>query len=97
VINAKAVIGNHCNVAHNVTIGQANRGRLKGYPTIGNRVWMGTGCTIVGNIQIGDDVLIAPNSYVNVDVPANSLVIGNPCRIVPKENPTEGYINHLLT
>jgi serine O-acetyltransferase len=96
VINSKAKIGKNCNIAHNVTIGQSNRGKLKGYPTIGDRVWIGTGSVIVGNITIGSDVLVAPNSFVNRDVPANSLVIGNPCKIISKENPCEGYIFNIL-
>jgi serine O-acetyltransferase len=33
---------------------------------------------------------------VNFDVPGNSIVIGNPAKIIPKENPTEDYINHIL-
>ena len=96
VVSPKAKIGKNCNIAHNVTIGMANRGRLKGFPTIGNNVWMGAGSVIVGNITIGDNVLIAPNSFVNVDVPPFSIVLGNPCKIVPKENTTEGYIQYIL-
>ncbi len=96
VINGNAKIGKNCNIAHNVTIGQANRGKLKGFPTIGDNVWMGTGSVIVGNINIGSNVLIAPNSFVNVDVEDNSLVLGNPCKVVKKENPCEGYINFIL-
>lgn len=80
---------------HCVTIGQANRGKLKGAPTIGDQVWIGTGAVVVGNITIGSNVLIAPNSFVNMDVPDYSLVIGNPAVIRPHQNPTEGYINHL--
>ncbi|SFG33846.1 serine O-acetyltransferase [Pontibacter chinhatensis] len=96
VINGKARIGKNCNITHNVTIGQANRGRLKGYPTIGDNVWIGTGSVIVGNVRIGSNVLIAPNAFVNVDVPDNSLVVGNPCKILEKEAPCEGYINSTL-
>lgn len=96
VINGKVKIGKNCNIAHGVTIGQANRGKLKGYPTIGDNVWIGTGAVIVGNITLGSNVLIAPNSFVNTDVPDNSLVIGNPCQIVNKENPCDGYINNVL-
>ena len=48
---------------------------------------------IVGNIIIADDVLIAPNSYVNCDVPSHSVVFGNPCIIKHRENATEGYVN----
>ena len=96
VINQKAKIGNNCNIAHNVTIGQTNRGVLKGSPVIGNNVWIGTGTVIVGNIHIGSNVLIAPNSFVNVNVEDHSLVIGNPCKIVKKCNPCKGYINFIL-
>ena len=96
VISSKAIIGKNCNIAHGVTIGKANRGKLKGYPTIGNNVWIGTGSVIVGNVSIGSDILIAPNSFVNFDVPDHSLVIGNPAKIIPKENPTEGYITDIL-
>lgn len=55
-------------------------------------VWIGTGSVIVGNVKIGSNVLIAPNSFVNMNVPNNSLVIGNPAKIISKENPTDGYI-----
>ena len=48
---------------------------------IGNDVWIGVQATIVGKIVIGDDVLIAPNSYVNCDIPSHSVVFGNPCII----------------
>ncbi|QHV94068.1 serine O-acetyltransferase [Spirosoma endbachense] len=92
VINSKAIIGDNCYVSHNVTIGQTNRGRTKGYPTIGNKVWIGAGAVIVGNVTIGDNVLIAPNAYVPFDVPANSVVIGNPAKIIANELATADYI-----
>ena len=41
-------------------------------------MWIGTNAVIVGGIEIGDDVLIAPGAFVNVDVPSGSTVIGNP-------------------
>ena len=53
----------------------------------------GANAVIVGKINIGNNVLIAPNSYVNFDVPDNSIVIGNPGKIIHKDNATEGYIN----
>ncbi len=96
VINGGAKIGKNCTITHGITIGQANRGKLKGCPTIGDNVWIGTGVVIVGKIMIGSNVLIAPNTFVNIDVPDNSLVLGNPCRIVEKDNPCEGYINYVL-
>lgn len=96
VINGKAEIGKNCNIAHSTTIGQVSYGKLKGYPTIGDYVWIGTGSVIVGNIHIGNNVLIAPNTFVNKSIPNNSLVIGSPAKIIKKDNPIEGYINNIL-
>ena len=47
---------------------------------------------MVGKIVIGDNVLIAPNAYVNFDVPNNSIVTGNPASIKQQANATEGYV-----
>jgi serine O-acetyltransferase len=94
-INPKAILGENINIHKGVTIGQENRGVRKGVPKIGNQVWIGINSTIVGNITIGNDVLIAPNSYVNCNVPSHSIVIGNPCRIIPRDNATEHYITNL--
>lgn len=68
-------------------------GWRQGTPVIGNDVWIGINAIIVGKITIGDDVMIAPNSYVNCDVPRHSIAIGNPCIIKHRENATEGYID----
>lgn len=95
-INPDVVIGDNVNIHKGVTIGRENRGKRKGAPVIGNEVWIGVNSTIVGSITIGDNVLIAPNSFVNVDVPANSIVFGNPCVIKPSVNATEGYINRKI-
>lgn len=62
-----------------------------GTPQIGDRVWIGINTTIVGNIRIGNDVLIAPNSYVNQDIPDHSVVFGNPCVIKHRDWATGGY------
>lgn len=94
-VNSKAVIGDYCNLHKGVVIGQENRGKRKGCPKLGNRVWVGINSAIVGNITIGDDVLIAPCSYVNCDVPSHSIVFGNPCIIKHREHATEHYINHV--
>lgn len=95
-INPNAILGNNINIHKGVTIGQENRGRRKGAPKIGNRVWIGVNSTIVGNISVGDNVLIAPNSYVNVDVPSDSIVIGNPCKIIQNQKATDKYIEFLV-
>ncbi|MGI6312050.1 MAG: serine O-acetyltransferase [Bacteroidales bacterium] len=96
VIIGPVIIGKNCSVSHNVTIGRSYRGGQLGRPTIGDFVWIGTGAVVVGKIRIGNDVLIAPNCFVNFDVPDNSLVIGNPGKIIHKINPTKNYIKDVL-
>ena len=96
VINPKTKIGKNCNIAQGVTIAQANRGKNEGVPEIGDEVWIGPNAVLVGNIKIGNNVLIAPNAYVNFDVPENSVVIGNPGIITLNSNATFGYINHKI-
>lgn len=92
IINGDAVIGDDFAVSCGVVIGMDMRGKRKGTPTIGNRVCIHSNSCVVGNITVGDDVVIAPNTFVNFDVPSHSVVVGNPAVIHPRENATEGYI-----
>jgi len=96
VISPYARLGSNCNVAQGVTIGQTNRGRSKGTPVIGDFVWIGANAVVVGGIRIGNNVLIAPNAYVNFDVSDNAIVVGNPGKIIEREDPTAEYIEHVL-
>lgn len=93
-INPMAIIGDNVNIHKGVTIGQENRGKRLGAPKIGNKVWIGINSTIVGNITIGNNVLIAPNSFVNFNVPSDSIVVGN--SIKPCKSATEGYIVNIV-
>lgn len=95
-VNPMAVIGENVNLHKGVSIAQENRGKRKGAPIIGSCVWVGINATIVGNVRVGDDVLIAAGAFVNRDVPSHSIVIGNPCRIIPRANATCGYINNTV-
>jgi serine O-acetyltransferase len=95
IVSNNAIIGENCNIAPGVTIGASRRGEKKGAPVLGDYVWIGTNAIIVGAVKIGSDVLIAPGAYVNFDVPGHSIVIGNPGKIIPRENATEGHINNV--
>lgn len=94
IVNSEAELGTNVNIQAGVTIGQENRGPRKGAPIIGDDVWIGANAVIVGKIKIGSNVLIAPNSYVNFDVPDNSIVVGNPAKIKSSEKATESYIQN---
>ena len=92
-VREEVILRENVNLYKGCTIGKTNRGNAES-PYVGNNVFVGINATIVGRINIGDDVLIAPNSYVNFDVSAHSIVIGNPAIIHPKENATYGYVNY---
>ena len=96
IIHPDAKLGKNINVSTGVTIGHENRGKRKGAPTLEGNCWVGTNAVIVGNVHIGEDVLIAPLTFVNFDVPAHSIVIGNPAKIIHRENATEGYVHNKI-
>lgn len=91
-VGGGVTIGDNCNLHKGCTIGRENRGRREGVPTIGNCVSIGINATIIGKIHIGNDVMIAPNSFVNFDVPDHSVVVGNPAIIHHREHATADYI-----
>ena len=96
IIHPKSVIGHNVNVSTGVVIGTQFRGKRKGSPHIGNYVWIGANAIIVGNINIGNNVLIAPGAYVNFDVPDGSIVLGNPGLIRKSPGATLNYINNTI-
>lgn len=96
VVNYKAILGNNVNLAQGVTIGLSNGGKNPGVPKIGNKVWIGANATVVGAIVIEDDVMIAPNTFVNFDVPAHSIVIGEKAKILHRDNSTAKYVENLV-
>lgn len=94
IIHPDAKLGKNINIATGVTIGMENRGKRKGVPTLKGNTWIGTNSVIVGSVTIGEDVLIAPLSYVNFDVPDHSIVIGNPGKIIPRDNAVADYVQN---
>lgn len=90
-INPRAVIGSNCVIFKNATIGSVRSGKREGVPIIGDDCVIGAGAFVCGGISIGNNVLIAANSFVDFDVPPHSLVLGNPGVIYPKENATVDY------
>ncbi len=92
IIAGNVTLGNNIDIFTGVTIGREFRGIRDGVPTIGNNVWIGPNSVVVGKIIVGDNVLIAPNAFCNFDVPSNSIVIGNPGRIIPRIDATQSYL-----
>lgn len=51
---------------------------------IGNGVWMGARCILLAGTKIGDHCVIAAGSVVSSEIPAYSVVAGNPARVVKR-------------
>ena len=85
VIGETAVIGDNVTLYQGVTLGGTGKEKGKRHPTLGRNVVVGAGAKVLGNINIGDDVMVGANAVVIKDVPADSTVVGVPGRIVKKE------------
>jgi len=94
IINPLATLGKNVTLLRGCTIGSNRRGKRAGAPVISSNVWIGANAAIIGRVTIGNDVMIAPNAYINFDVPSHSICVGNPAHIVSKENATEFYIDN---
>ncbi|EGW31758.1 uncharacterized protein SPAPADRAFT_67782 [Spathaspora passalidarum NRRL Y-27907] len=65
-------------------------GLQNGLPvTIGNNVWLGAGSTVLPGVTIGDGCVIGAGCVVNKDIPANSIVVGVPGRVVKTMDPRD--------
>lgn len=78
-IGGDARVGDRVRFYGNNTVGTAKE---NGYPTIGDDVVVGAGARILGPITVGDRAQIGANSVVLHDVPADSVVVGMPARVV---------------
>jgi serine O-acetyltransferase len=90
ILNAKN-IGDNLYVFHNVTIGNDY---TTGKPEIGDNVFIGTNSVILGNIKIGSNVVIGACSFVNTDIPSNSIAAGVPAKVIRTID--EGFISRML-
>lgn len=88
VISKYARLGKNCVLYQNVTIGgkdYPNRaGNPDNYPQIGDNTIVYPGAFIIGPVKIGNNCIIGANTVVVSDVPDNSMVAGNPAKIMPR-------------
>ncbi|MBC6112072.1 serine acetyltransferase [Pedobacter fastidiosus] len=86
VVYGDSELGENCTIRHLTTIGNKKLadGTSSLSPKIGNNVDIGANVTILGDIQIGDNVIIGAGAVVTKDVPPNSVMVGNPARLIKK-------------
>lgn len=75
-------IGDDVTIRQNTTFGIAKKSQLNGKPVIGDRVDIGCGVAILGNVTIGHDSVIGANAVVVADIPPFSLAVGVPAKII---------------
>jgi len=83
-------IGDGSLIGHNTTIATLNhdfnplkRQNLTPSPVkIGKNVWIGSDCTILPGVEIGDGAIIGAGSVVTKSVPKNTIAVGNPARVI---------------
>jgi serine O-acetyltransferase len=84
VIGETAVVGDDVLLYHGVTLGGTSSVRERRHPTIGDRVAIGAGASVLGPVTIGNDSIIGANAVVVTDAPPNSVLTGIPARVRPR-------------
>jgi serine O-acetyltransferase len=82
VIGETAIIGDDVTLYQGVTLGGTGKSIGKRHPTIGDKVVVGAGAKVLGNITVGENCRIGSGSVVLRDVPDNSTVVGVPGHII---------------
>jgi acetyltransferase-like isoleucine patch superfamily enzyme len=91
---APVTIGDYVLIAPNVVICTVDHPadlaeRVKPYAcaepiVLGNNVWVGAGCVVLGGVTIGSRSVIGAGSIVTNDIPSDVIAVGNPCRVIKK-------------
>ena len=87
IIIGPVKMGRDCSVSERVTIGRrTDRPGDTGLPEIGDRVWIGTGTVMFGQIRVGSGASIAPLTLVGRNVAPRSMVVGNPMQVLKRDH-----------
>jgi len=85
VIGETAVVGDDVTFYQGVTLGGTGKEKGKRHPTIGDRVVVGAGAKILGNIRVGDNCRVGAGSVVLRDVPNDSTIVGVPGHVILRQ------------
>lgn len=86
IISGHAAFGDNCRIRNGVVVGLKHADQPCA-PCIGDNVDIGAGAKLLGGIRIGNNVLIGANAVVLVDVPDDSIAVGNPAVVKARRSP----------
>lgn len=86
IIHGYCAIGDDCVIRQGVTMGNRYLDRPLEAPKLGQRVNVGAGAKILGNLTIGDDANIGANAVVISDIPPGKTAVGIPAKILASKN-----------
>jgi serine O-acetyltransferase len=82
VIGETATVGHNCSILHHVTLGGSGKKGVDRHPKVGNGVLLGAGASVLGNVIIGDGCQVGAGTLVISDLPAHSVAVGVPAKII---------------
>ncbi len=82
VIGETAEVGNDVLIYQGVVLGGTSKEKKKRHPTIKDKVVIGAGAIVLGDITVGEGAKIGSGSVVIKDVPSGATVVGVPGRVV---------------
>ncbi len=85
VIGETAEVGENVTLYQGVTLGGTSLRREKRHPTLERNVVVGTGGAVIGAITVGEGSRVGAGSVVVKDVPANSVVVGVPGKVIYRD------------
>ena len=86
VVGGSTSIGRNCFILSGVVLGSKSNLLGEGRIKIGDNAYLGTGCKIIGDIHVGNNVTIGANSVVIEDIPDNAICVGVPGKVRLCEN-----------
>jgi serine O-acetyltransferase len=89
ILHARS-IGDDVHIRHNTTFGVVRRDCNTQIPVIEDRVDIGCGVCVLGDVRVGQDSVIGSNAVVLDDIPPCSVAVGVPARVVKRLPPPSG-------
>lgn len=83
-IHPEAKIGKNLSIGPGTILGEKGLGG-KGAPQLGDNVYLGVGCKILGDVKIGSNAKIGANAVVVKDIPEGGVAVGVPARVIKVE------------